>query len=124
MGKRGRKPMKSDTNTRLEKSRESARQCRHRKKLRYEYLEELVSDREKAIVQLQQELERLRSICKQIDQHEELVSDREKAIVQLQQELERLRSICKQIDQHGMTNEIHQELIQWKNDPDITNLNH
>ncbi|CAF4295225.1 unnamed protein product, partial [Adineta steineri] len=38
--------------------------------------------------------------------------------------LERLRSICKQIDQHGMTNEIHQELIQWKNDPDITNLNH
>ncbi|CAF1090946.1 unnamed protein product [Adineta steineri] len=85
--------MKSDTNTRLEKSRESARQCRHRKKLRYEYLEELVSDREKAIVQLQQELERL-------------------------------RSICKQIDQHGMTNEIHQELIQWKNDPDITNLNH
>ncbi|CAF1003442.1 unnamed protein product [Adineta steineri] len=93
MGKRGRKPMKSDTNTRLEKSRESARQCRHRKKLRYEYLEELVSDREKAIVQLQQELERL-------------------------------RSISKQIDQHGMTNEIHQELIQWKNDPDITNLNH
>ncbi len=69
MGKRGRKPMKSDSNTRLEKSRESARQCRHRKKLRYEYLEELVTDREKAIVQLQQELERLRSICQYLDQH-------------------------------------------------------
>ncbi|CAF2423207.1 unnamed protein product [Rotaria sp. Silwood2] len=69
MGKRGRKPMKSDSNTRLEKSRESARQCRHRKKLRYEYLEELVTDREKAIVQLQQELERLRTICQYVDQN-------------------------------------------------------
>ncbi|CAF1025532.1 unnamed protein product [Rotaria sp. Silwood1] len=69
MGKRGRKPMKSDSNTRLEKSRESARQCRHRKKLRYEYLEELVTDREKAIIQLQQELERLRTICQYLDQN-------------------------------------------------------
>jgi hypothetical protein len=69
MGKRGRKPIKSDSNTRLEKSRESARQCRHRKKLRYEYLEELVGDREKAIVQLQRELDRLRSICQHLDQH-------------------------------------------------------
>ncbi|CAF0880135.1 unnamed protein product [Rotaria sordida] len=69
MGKRGRKPMKSDSNTRLEKSRESARQCRHRKKLRYEYLEELVTDREKAIIQLQQELERIRTICQYLDQN-------------------------------------------------------
>lgn len=69
MGKRGRKPVKSDSSTRLEKSRESARQCRHRKKLRYEYLEELVTDREKAIVQLQQELERLRTICQYLDQN-------------------------------------------------------
>ncbi|UJR27272.1 hypothetical protein I4U23_008567 [Adineta vaga] len=69
MGKRGRKPIKSDSNTRLEKSRESARQCRHRKKLRYEYLEELVTDREKAIIQLQQELERLRTICQYLDQN-------------------------------------------------------
>ncbi len=61
--------MKSDSNTRLEKSRESARQCRHRKKLRYEYLEELVTDREKAIIQLQQELERLRTICQYLDQN-------------------------------------------------------
>lgn len=69
MGKRGRKPMKSDSSTRLEKSRESARQCRHRKKLRYEYLEELVTDREKAIIQLKQELERIRSICQYLDQN-------------------------------------------------------
>ena len=46
-----------------------------------------------------------------------------KAIVQLQQELERLRSICQQVDQHGMTNEVHQELMQWKDDPDIAGLN-
>ena len=72
--------MKNDGNNRLEKSRESARQCRHRKKLRYEYLDELVSDREKAILQLQQEVQRLRSICQQIDQqgltpviHQELI---------------------------------------------------
>ncbi|CAF1127332.1 unnamed protein product [Rotaria sp. Silwood1] len=69
MGKRGRKPMKIDSNTQLEKSRESARQCRRRKKLRYEYLEELVVDREKAIVKLHEEVQRLRSICQQIDQH-------------------------------------------------------
>jgi hypothetical protein len=91
MGKRGRKPMKSDSNTRLEKSRESARQCRHRKKLRYEYLEELVTDREKAIIQLQQELERL-------------------------------RTIGQYLDQNGINNEIRQELIQWKDDPDVANL--
>ena len=91
MGKRGRKPIKSDSNTRLEKSRESARQCRHRKKLRYEYLEELVSDREKAIVQLQQELERLRSICQYLDQNE-------------------------------INQDIRQELIQWKDDPDVIQL--
>jgi uncharacterized membrane protein YgaE (UPF0421/DUF939 family) len=93
MGKRGRKPMKSDSNTRLEKSRESARQCRHRKKLRYEYLEELVTDREKAIIKLQQELERL-------------------------------RTICQYLDQNGINNEIRQELIQWKDDPDIAQLIH
>ncbi|CAF3566144.1 unnamed protein product [Rotaria sp. Silwood2] len=69
MGKRGRNPMRIDSNIQLEKSRESARQCRRRKKLRYEYLEELVVDREKAIVKLHEELQRLRSICQQIDQH-------------------------------------------------------
>ncbi|CAF1576702.1 unnamed protein product [Rotaria magnacalcarata] len=68
MGKRGRKPMKIDSDTQLEKSRESARQCRRRKKLRYEYLEELVADREKAIAKLHEELQRLRSICQHIDQ--------------------------------------------------------
>ncbi|CAF0882055.1 unnamed protein product [Didymodactylos carnosus] len=70
MGKRGRKAVKTDSNTKLEKSRQSARECRHRKKLRYEYLEELVSDREKAIYLLQRELQQVRTICQQLDKGE------------------------------------------------------
>ncbi|XP_052852595.1 REPTOR-binding partner isoform X1 [Drosophila gunungcola] len=64
-GKRGRKPgrktstEKLDIKAKLERSRQSARECRARKKLRYQYLEELVADREKAVVALRAELERL-----------------------------------------------------------------
>eukprot|EP00099_Drosophila_melanogaster_P024785 NP_723546.1 REPTOR-binding partner, isoform B [Drosophila melanogaster] len=64
-GKRGRKPgrktstEKLDMKAKLERSRQSARECRARKKLRYQYLEELVADREKAVVALRTELERL-----------------------------------------------------------------
>lgn len=43
----------------LERSRQSARECRARKKLRYQYLEELVSDREKAVILLRSELEKV-----------------------------------------------------------------
>lgn len=63
-GKRGRKPgrksapEKVDMKAKLERSRQSARECRARKKLRYQYLEELVSDREKAVIQLRSELEK------------------------------------------------------------------
>lgn len=68
MGKRGRKPgTKQDGVSKLERSRMSARECRVRKKLRYEYLEELVQDREKAIYALQHELELYRKVCEQID---------------------------------------------------------
>jgi hypothetical protein len=68
MGKRGRKPgTKQDGVSKLERSRMSARECRVRKKLRYEYLEELVQDREKAIYSLQEELEVYKRICEQID---------------------------------------------------------
>ena len=57
-GKRpGRKPSKVDQRARLERSRQSARECRARKKLRYQYLEELVATREKAVFSLRSELE-------------------------------------------------------------------
>ncbi|ALC39187.1 CG18619, partial [Drosophila busckii] len=64
-GRRGRKPgrktasEKVDIKAKLERSRQSARECRARKKLRYQYLEELVTDREKAVIALRTELERL-----------------------------------------------------------------
>lgn len=43
-----------------ERSRQSARECRARKKLRYQYLEELVADREKAVLSLRAELEKVK----------------------------------------------------------------
>jgi len=48
---------KNDTKAKLERSRQSARECRARKKLRYQYLEELVCDREKAVLALRKELD-------------------------------------------------------------------
>uniref|UniRef100_A0A8C4M7P4 cAMP-responsive element-binding protein-like 2 n=1 Tax=Equus asinus asinus TaxID=83772 RepID=A0A8C4M7P4_EQUAS len=61
-GKRGRKPAKIDLKAKLERSRQSARECRARKKLRYQYLEELVSSRERAICALREELEMVRKV--------------------------------------------------------------
>ncbi|XP_059618325.1 REPTOR-binding partner isoform X2 [Phlebotomus argentipes] len=72
-GKRGRKPgrkastEKIDMKAKLERSRQSARECRARKKLRYQYLEELVSDREKAVLTLRNELERYRQLALDLD---------------------------------------------------------
>ena len=57
VGKRGRKPSRIDTKAKLERSRQSARECRARKKLRYQYVEELVSSRDKSIQVLRDELE-------------------------------------------------------------------
>jgi len=45
-----------DTAKRIELSRQNARECRARKKLRYQYVEELVVGREKAVEALRQEL--------------------------------------------------------------------
>ncbi|KAG9466817.1 cAMP-responsive element-binding protein-like 2 [Eleutherodactylus coqui] len=67
-GKRGRKPAKIDLKAKLERSRQSARECRARKKLRYQYLEELVSSRERAICALREELEMYKQWCKAMDQ--------------------------------------------------------
>jgi len=65
--RRGRRPAKLDTKVRLERSQQSARECRARKKLRYQYLEELVTSREKAITVLREELEMYKKICLQVD---------------------------------------------------------
>ncbi|BFZ11336.1 hypothetical protein BsWGS_14375 [Bradybaena similaris] len=72
MGKRpgkrpGRKPSKIDERAKLERSRQSARECRARKKLRYQYLEELVSNREKAVFALRDELELYKQWCIQLE---------------------------------------------------------
>ncbi|XP_059490073.1 REPTOR-binding partner isoform X2 [Neocloeon triangulifer] len=72
-GKRGRKPgrkaEKTDMRAKLERSRQSARECRARKKLRYQYLEELVADREKAVFALREELEKYSQWSKELAQN-------------------------------------------------------
>lgn len=61
------KGAKLDAKSKLEKSRQSARECRARKKLRYQYLEDLVSNREKAVLKLREELSMFCDLSKQID---------------------------------------------------------
>lgn len=53
----------------LERSRQSARECRARKKLRYQYLEELVTDREKAVLQLRSEIEKYKIWAQEIGEN-------------------------------------------------------
>ena len=69
--KRGRKPnqksLKSDMKTKLERSRQSARECRARKKLRYQYLDDLLIEREKANLALREELMLYQKWCHEID---------------------------------------------------------
>ncbi|KAI1286449.1 cAMP-responsive element-binding protein-like 2 [Halotydeus destructor] len=62
------KSTKVDMKAKLERSRQSARECRARKKLRYQYLEDLVQKREKAVLLLKKELEVNRELLNQIDQ--------------------------------------------------------
>ncbi|EEC16070.1 cAMP-responsive element-binding protein-like 2 [Ixodes scapularis] len=59
---------RGDMKAKLERSRQSARECRARKKLRYQYLEELVADREKAVLVLRQELDVYRQYFQEIDE--------------------------------------------------------
>lgn len=69
--KRGRKPgqkvLKSDMKTKLERSRQSARECRARKKLRYQYLDDLLLERERANIKIRDELLKYQTWCHEID---------------------------------------------------------
>lgn len=84
-GKRGRKPgqrsnsvsagasggsLKSEMKNKLERSRQSARECRARKKLRYQYLDDLILEREKANTILREELLRYQAWCHKLDKGE------------------------------------------------------
>ena len=55
--KPGRKPVPRDLNVKIELTRQSARDCRARKKVRYQYLEDLVANKERAIFRLRRELD-------------------------------------------------------------------
>jgi len=69
--KRGRKPgqtnLKTDMKSKLERSRQSARECRARKKLRYQYLDDLIIERERANVALRDELIKYQKWCHELD---------------------------------------------------------
>ncbi|VVD03077.1 unnamed protein product [Leptidea sinapis] len=73
-GKRGRRPGRKvqldrqDMKAKLERSRQSARECRARKKLRYQYLEEMVADRERSVLVLRKELDKLYKWNQELDQ--------------------------------------------------------
>jgi len=62
------KDEKVDIKAKLERSRQSARECRARKKLRYQYLEEVISETEKAILALRRELEMVKIWSKEMDE--------------------------------------------------------
>ena len=57
------------TSGKLEKSRQSARECRARKKLRYQYLDDLILERERANERLRGEMTKYLNWCAMIDQN-------------------------------------------------------
>eukprot|EP00088_Acartia_fossae_P051136 TRINITY_DN57431_c0_g1_i1.p1 TRINITY_DN57431_c0_g1~~TRINITY_DN57431_c0_g1_i1.p1 ORF type:complete len:160 (-),score=46.31 TRINITY_DN57431_c0_g1_i1:43-522(-) len=57
------------TTHKLEKSRQSARECRARKKLRYQYLDDLILERERANERLRGEMTKFVSWCNMMDQN-------------------------------------------------------
>ena len=53
--------------SKLERSQQSARECRARKKLRYQYLDDLILERERANVVLRDELMKYQKWCHELD---------------------------------------------------------
>jgi len=64
---RGRKGKGQDVKIKLERSRQSARECRARKKLRYQYVDDIIAAREQANDKLREELVRLVDMCHELD---------------------------------------------------------
>merc|ERR1719340_292179 len=64
---RGRKGKAQDVRVRLERSRQSARECRARKKLRYQYLDDMIAERENANEKLRNEIMLMAGWCQELD---------------------------------------------------------
>ena len=57
--KRGRKPTQLNLEAKLERSRQSARECRARKKLRYQSLEDTIAQKEAKVYALRNEVKKV-----------------------------------------------------------------
>ena len=57
--KRGRKPTQMNLEAKLERSRQSARECRARKKLRYQSLEDTIAEKEARVYALRKEVNKV-----------------------------------------------------------------
>ena len=68
--------------SKLERSRQSARECRARKKLRYQYLDDLILEREKANNLLRDELIVYYKWCQEMDSNGGVVPEGLKKLLQ------------------------------------------
>eukprot|EP00795_Rhopilema_esculentum_P008076 gene8076-13992_t len=83
--KRGKKQTQVDVEARLQRSRQSARECRARKKMRYKSLEDMIANKEAENLKLRKELEDCLELCKAAKSGEKLSK---KTAKQLKEDLE------------------------------------